>query len=153
MKGSLLLFLMLWLFWTLLTGFNPEEIIAGIVVSAVISIVVGYGFLREHKARYVKGFLFFMLYIPYYLYQEVTSNLQVMFSILTGRINPGIFEVPHSHTHEWGITMLSNSITMTPGTLTLEAEPEKLYVHCLNSPKNKNQVVRKFERMLKRIWD
>ncbi len=153
MKASLLLFFLMWAFWILLSGFDPEEIVAGSIASAVISIVVGYGFLRQHKTEYVKGLLIFILYIPYYAYHEILSHARVILSILTGKISPVIVEVPHTHTHEWGITILSNSITMTPGTLTMEADPECLYVHCLNRPKDKNQISKKFERVLKRIWD
>jgi multicomponent Na+:H+ antiporter subunit E len=153
MKGSILLFILLWLFWILLSNFNIQEIIVGGIVSGIIAVIVGYGFLRGPKTRYIKGFLFFLVYIPYYVYQEILANSKVVYSILTGRINPSIVEVRHSHSHDWGITVLSNSITMTPGTLTLEAKPSKLYVHWLNTKGDKNEIVRKFERILKNIWD
>ncbi|MCD6591199.1 MAG: Na+/H+ antiporter subunit E [Candidatus Aenigmarchaeota archaeon] len=152
MKGSVLLFMLLWTFWSLLSGFDLEDVIVGGLVSAVISIIIGYGFMRGKKVGYIKGFLFFMMYIPYYIFQEILSVSDVVYRILSGRINPAIVEIEHHHTHEWGITVLSNSITMTPGTLTLEASPKKLYIHWLNAKGDKNRIAWRFERILKKIW-
>jgi multicomponent Na+:H+ antiporter subunit E len=153
MKGSVLLFLLLWCFWTLLNGTGYDELLVGGVISAVIAGVFGYFFLRQAKSGYIKGFFIFLAYIPYYIWQEVLCNADVTYRIITGKINPGIVEVRHPHKHSWGITALSNSITMTPGTLTLEAEPEKLYVHWLNMGKDKNQIAGVFDKFLAKIWD
>ncbi len=153
MKGSVLLFLLLWIFWILLSGFDFWDIILGGVISAIISAVFGYFFLSEAKTSYIKGFLIFLAYIPYYVFNEIIDVFDVSYRILTGRINPGIVDVPHAHMHEWGITVLSNSITMMPGTLTLEAEPDRLFVHWLNMKGDKKRVVDRFQWILKRIWD
>ncbi|MEE9323520.1 MAG: Na+/H+ antiporter subunit E [Candidatus Aenigmarchaeota archaeon] len=153
MKGPVLLFLMLWVFWILLSGVNGGDVIIGGVISAIISAVFGFFFLKEATTGYVKGFFLFLAYIPYYVFHEIIDVFDVSYRILTGRINPGIVEIPHSHTHEWGITVLSNSITMMPGTLTLEAEPNRLFVHWINVKEDKHRVVTKFQRVLKRIWD
>lgn len=153
MKGSVLLFLMLWAFWILLSGFNLPDILVGGVVSAVISAIFGYFFLSEAKASYIRGFVFFLAYIPYYVFLETIDVLKVSYSILTGKIKPGVVEIPHSHMHEWGVTVLSNSITMTPGTLTLDADPERLFVHWLNMKGDKKNIVSRLDKVLKRIWD
>ncbi len=153
MKGPVLLFFMLWAFWGLLSGFNLEDLLVGGVVSGTISGVFGYFFLREARTRYIKGFFIFLAYIPCFIYHEIIDVLDVSYRILTGRINPGIVEIPHSHTHEWGITMLSNSITMMPGTLTLEAEPKRLFIHWINVKKDKHKAITRFQRVLSKIWD
>jgi multicomponent Na+:H+ antiporter subunit E len=153
MKGSILLFLMLWAFWILLSGGNFDDIIIGGVISAVISAVFGYFFFGEAKTAYIKGFFVFLAYIPYYVLHEILDVLDVSYRILTGKINPGIIEIPHEHTHEWGITVLSNSITMMPGTLTLEAEPGRLFIHWINMKKDKHKATTRFQSVLKRIWD
>jgi multicomponent Na+:H+ antiporter subunit E len=152
MKGPVLIFFLLWIFWVLLTGFGYQEIIVGGMISFVIAFAVR-GFFRGEKARYAKGFLFFLAYIPYYVYCEILAVSEVIYRIITGKINPGIVEIPHSHKHEWGVTVLSNSITMTPGTLTLEAEPDRLFVHWLHVKGDKNKITERFEKILKKIWD
>lgn len=152
MKGPILLFLLLWIFWILLSGLNPQEILVGAIVSGVIAVIVGYGFLRGPKVSYLKGFVYFLAYIPYYIYQEVLAVSDVVYRILTNKIAPSIVKVPHTHTHGWGITILSNSITMTPGTLTLEAEPKHLYVHWLARKEDKREISWRFEKILRKIW-
>lgn len=153
MKGSVLLFLMLWMFWILLSGVNLDSVIIGGVTSAVISGIFGYFFLSEAKTAYIKGFLVLLAYIPYYVLHQIADVLDVSYRIITGKINPGIIEIPHKHMHEWGITVLSNSITMMPGTLTLEAEPERLFVHWINVQKDEHKATTRFQSVLKRIWD
>lgn len=154
MKGSILLFLLLWAFWILLSGgLEQEEILVGGVISAVISSVFGYFFLKEAKTGYIKGFFILLAYVPYYIAHEVLDVLDVSYRIITGRINPAVVEIPHSHMHEWGITVLSNSITMMPGTLTLEAEPDRLYIHWINAEKDRNRAVTRFQNVLRKVWD
>jgi multisubunit Na+/H+ antiporter MnhE subunit len=43
-------------------------------------------------------------------------------------------------------------LEVTPGTLTLETQPGKLYVHWLRMKKDKNQITSGFERFLRRVW-
>jgi multisubunit Na+/H+ antiporter MnhE subunit len=42
---------------------------------------------------------------------------------------------------------------MMPGTLTLEAEPERLFIHWINVEKDKHKATTKFQGVLKKIWD
>lgn len=153
MKGLILLFFLLWIFWVLLSGFQIQEVAAGAIVSGFITVVVWRRLFRGAKVSYVKGFVYFLAYIPYYIYQEILAVSDVVYRILSMKIAPAIVKVPHVHKHGWGITTLSNSITMTPGTLTLEAEPKHLYVHWLMRKENKEEISGKFERILKNIWD
>ncbi|MCK5022686.1 MAG: Na+/H+ antiporter subunit E [Candidatus Aenigmarchaeota archaeon] len=154
MKGPVLLFLLLWGFWILLSGgFLFEEIVIGGIVSLIISALFGYFFLDKATTGYVKGLMIFFAYIPYYIVHDIIDVLDVSYRIITGRINPAIVEIEHPHTHEWGITVLSNSITMMPGTLTLEAMPKKVYVHWLNAEKDEHKAITKFQKILGRIWD
>jgi multicomponent Na+:H+ antiporter subunit E len=152
-KGSVILFFMLWGFWVFLSGFDYQEVILGAAVAAVVSVSMGRGYFREPKLNYIKRFIFLIIYVPFYVWEEVKAHAEVITSIITGRISPEIVEVKHAFQHSWGITALANSITMTPGTLSLEAEPGRVFVHCLNGKKDKNSIVSSFERHLKRIWD
>ncbi len=65
----------------------------------------------------------------------VKSNIQVAIAVLTPSksLKPGIVAVPIDLKTDWGIVMLANSITLTPGTITLDVSKDKkvLYVHCL----------------------
>lgn len=147
MKWHIGLFLAVLLTWLLLTGPTYQELITGVIVSIIITMAGAY----VYKER---GFNpgWFLLYIPYYLYWEVVSHLEVIYRILTGRIRPGIVSVPNRLETNFGTTALANSITMTPGTLTLEATRKRLFIHCLSVKPGKEKIPGRFEKILGRVW-
>lgn len=75
-------------------------------------------------------------------------------------INPGIVKVKTTLRSDTGLTFLANSITLTPGTLSVDVDQENgfLYVHWINV-KDKDidratsLIVHRFERILKRIFE
>jgi len=74
-----------------------------------------------------------VIYTPYLLYEIIKSNLLVSYVILHPRlpIEPRMTEVECA---VWGgmpVTTLANSITLTPGTLTVRAHGRELVVHSL----------------------
>ena len=74
-------------------------------------------------------------------------------------IKPGIVKVKTKLKSESGVTALANSITLTPGTLTVDVVNEnELYVHWLvvesaDVDKATEIIVSRFESILKRIFD
>ena len=73
-------------------------------------------------------------------------------------IRPGIVKVQTELTSAMGKTFLANSITLTPGTLTVDIIDQTLYVHWINietdDPEAQtDKLVRRFERMLKEIFE
>ena len=101
---------------------------------------------------YPRRLLWLLAYIPYYIYAEIVAHLEVIRLIFTGRINPGIVEIDNSHISEFGTTALTSSITMTPGTLTLETQPGKLYIHWLKVKGDKASITSGFEKFLRKVW-
>lgn len=80
--------------------------------------------------------LLFLHYFFFYLpFQIVLSTCQVALLVLFSKnsIKPGIVAVPLSLKSDWAITLFAHSITLTPGTLTLDLSADKktLFVHCL----------------------
>ncbi len=68
----------------------------------------------------------------------VKSSIIVIAQIIRPkiRIQPGIFKMHTSLKTEWEITMLSNLLTLTPGSVIMEVAPEEgiLYVHAMDVP-------------------
>jgi len=56
--------------------------------------------------------------------------------VITGNIRPGIIRVQSGLRTDLGIFMLANSITLTPGTITVDIDEKShdLYVHNINIP-------------------
>lgn len=117
----------------------------------LIGALLGYGIIRllkpvldnEQAARRVFGFtgyfsIFFhtLRYIFVFLYEVIKANLQVVRIVLspTLDITPGIIAYNMDVESDAGITLLANSITLTPGTLTVDVSKDKktLYIHALN---------------------
>ena len=145
-----LVFLLMLSLWLLLTGLSPEEFIAGCMAS-LITAAMTYQ-LFKWESTYPRRLLWLLAYIPYYIYAEIVCHLQVISLIITGKIKPGIVEVDNPHQSDYGTTALANSITMTPGTLTLETQPGKLYIHWLKMGNDKASITSGFERFLKKVW-
>ena len=82
-----------------------------------------------------RRFLLFLVYLfgPF-LVALAKANLDVVYRVITGRINPAIVRISPGLKTDAGITFLANSITLTPGTLSVDvdAKTNDLYVHWIN---------------------
>lgn len=143
-------FTIMLVFWLFLAGFNLEELIAGCLAAAIVTAMSCS--LFSFDKSYPKRFLWLLAYIPYYIYAEIISHVQVIKLIFTGKISPGIVEIENLHQSDYGTYALANSITMTPGTLTLDTRPGKLYIHWIKMKKDKTSITSGFEKYLRRVW-
>jgi len=74
-----------------------------------------------------------LVYTPYLLWEILKANLQVAYVVLHPDlpIDPSIEEFEAMVWGGFPVTTLANSITLTPGTLTVETKGRKLHVHTL----------------------
>ena len=85
------------------------------------------------------------------------ASFRIAWKVVSGDITPRIV---HFRTHlrsDLARVALANSITLTPGTLTLDLDEDHLVVHWLDAPTTHSGyaaglIARPFERWLKRIW-
>jgi len=89
----------------------------------------------------------------------ILANLDVMYRVLHPAlpIKPGIVKAKTRLTSKFARTMLANSITLTPGTLTVDIEGENLYIHWINVKSADVEeatkiIVEKFEKILEEIF-
>lgn len=104
----------------------------GIVVSLLIALLYrnSLSFFTEFRVSpqaIVAGFK----YYAYFFKELFKSNIKLARIVLTPSlpIKPGIVKVRTNLKSRMGRLMLANSITLTPGTLTVEIEEEWIYVH------------------------
>ncbi|APE95508.1 monovalent cation/H+ antiporter subunit E [Halodesulfurarchaeum formicicum] len=73
-------------------------------------------------------------YVPYLLWEIAKANLTVAYIILHPRlpIDPGMQRFEAAVWGDMSVTTLANSITLTPGTLTVDVRHDSLFVHSLN---------------------
>lgn len=137
MATSLLVFIV-YLLLTLWSGpiglWSVGEIIAGLVIAVlgggVLGRIVwergGWRLLSPHR-----WLLFLAYFLGPFFYSMARANIDVAYRVITGRIKPGIVRFqPHLRT-DFARTLLANSITLTPGTLTVDVDDEtgEFYVH------------------------
>jgi len=153
--------IVLFLTWILLTeSFASSELIFGFIISLVISLGTANLF-TEHGLSHLnpKRLFYLIIYIPYYLYQVVKANIDVAIIVLSPSlpIKPGIVKVKTNLKTDVGKLSLANSITLTPGTITMDIDGEDVYVHWIKVKDESvegatQEIVGPFEEFLKEIF-
>jgi len=164
MKSRTILFFFAILVWLGLT-WPPDwqHLSIGILVAIFVSFMTGDMFVkRPDLFRHPRRYLWFLYYLPIFFWECTKANLDVAYRV--GHpdlpINPGIVKVKTSLRSDTGLTFLANSITLTPGTLSVDVDPEEgiLYVHWIDVKdkdveKATRLIVGRFEPILKRIFE
>ncbi|MBE2280366.1 MAG: Na+/H+ antiporter subunit E [Ignavibacteriaceae bacterium] len=119
--------------WVFLTGeFTLTNFVEGFIVAVIVLIVSDY---VVGQNLYIKKLPIFVMFVFFFIKELVVANLKVAYDILTPRnlMKPGIIKVPLDAKSDLELTILSNLITLTPGTLSLEISKDKefLFVHCM----------------------
>jgi len=121
-----------------------EEIIIGAILSIIVGVVSRNIFVKKdfRMLNPVRWFIFLGYVIGPFFVGMAKANVEVAYCVITGKINPGIVKISTGLKTDLGITMLANSITLTPGTLSVDIDEEKndLYIHWLNV---KNEALKK----------
>jgi len=159
----LIYFVLGFIVWLLLTWtFNVQIVIAGVVASALVAMLFHEILPKEHRVFISPVRLFwFLVYVPVFFYYMIKANLDVVYRALHPKmpINPGIVKIETSLKTDSGITALANSITLTPGTLTVDLTDDGfLYIHWINiraadTEQATKLIARKFEWFLKKIFE
>ena len=124
-------------FWILLSGkFDLFHLSLGVLSSALVSFLSADLLMYEQgKDRLSTGFRFIM-YLPWLMYQIVLSTLHVTFLALhpkmKDQIDPTIVTFKTKLTSNIAKVALANSITLTPGTITIRVEDQIFYVHAIS---------------------
>ena len=163
----LVLFVISFVFWlmlawpvspvdgTLLVG----DIAAGVLVSIVVALVM-HEIIRVKFIRLVnpRSWFWLIIYGFVFFYYVIKGGLDVSYRVLHPRmpIRPGIIRIQSRLQTETGKSALANSITLTPGTLTID--DGIFYVHWLNILSLEEEqaaklVLRRFEWFIQRIFE
>lgn len=165
MKKRLPAFVITFIIWLLLTWPGKEDwqeqVFAGLICSAIVAALLGHIYpQRAEKLLQPKRYLWALVYIPYFIYWCVRANLDVAYRVLHPEmpIRPGIVRVTTNLQTDMAKTFLANSITLTPGTLTVDIIGQDFFVHWIYIPtedveEHTRLIVGRFERMLKEIFE
>lgn len=135
-----LLFGVLWVF-VRGAALTPSSLLANFLVGMTVGFPIAYVFRRLYEeeieiVRPVTAIPYALLYVLVFLEEVVVANFDVAYRVFSPRLalEPQVIFVPLRVETSLGITTIANSITITPGTMTLDYEPEAnaLYVHAIN---------------------
>lgn len=137
MKRFLSLFLVVLLFWFLFTGsFHRDEVIAGVVLSLLIALATKshYRFNILQPDLPVRVFKFLFIYLPRLVFEMVKANIHMASIVLNPKLplDADIIENRTSLKGDISRLVLANSITLTPGTLTLDVLEDTVVIHTVN---------------------
>ncbi|MFP6654332.1 MAG: Na+/H+ antiporter subunit E [Myxococcota bacterium] len=136
MKRSLVLFVNLMAVWLLLSGhFDPTLVSYGVLSCIGIVLLMAHLEILDHEALPSHLGLRLFSYLPWLLKEILLSNLAVAKVILSPRlpIHPRILRVSASQKTQVGQVIYANSITLTPGTVTLDVRDGQFLVHALTT--------------------
>ena len=156
---SWVVFFIVWLGFT--TTFQVQEVLTGLLVSFLLALITydtftGWGF----KGIKLSNIWWSIVYIFNFLWLMLKANLNVARIVLTPKlpINPGIVEFETKLTNPYAKMVLANSITLTPGTFTVDIIGDRFYIHWLDvtvvEPEQVyKEIAEPFEKILLKIFN
>ena len=137
------------------------DVLAGLCLALIVGIVLSDIYPDNPQKVFNPRRIFWaLLYVPYYVYFMVLANLDVAYRVLHPDmpIRPGIVKVRTGLRSSLARTFLANSITLTPGTMSVDVVGPDLYIHWINvrgetPEEHARRIVRPFERVLKEIFE
>lgn len=159
-------FVVCFAFWLLLTwSVKPQELIAGAVVSLAAALFSARFFIHEkafwlaNPAKFFTGLCYWIFVFPGEL---IKANLNMARLVLGGckDVKPGIVKIPVNLESDYGQAALANSITLTPGTITMDIAEEEgqtwYYVHWIEAASDGAEageaIKGRMEKWIGRFW-
>jgi len=148
----------LWLVFTaslelfsLITGFGGSLLVAGLTYDI---------FIPRHQAVinfFVPRPLNLIIYLFLMIFYIYRSSFTVLISIITGKVSPRIVHFRTGLKSDMARMILANSITLTPGTITLDLNDDHLTVHWFFSTTSHSKVAGTavkgdMEKHLEKVW-
>ncbi|MBS3762252.1 MAG: Na+/H+ antiporter subunit E [Planctomycetes bacterium] len=162
LKSFVYLLIISFLVWFALTStLRLQELLVGLGICLLISLWL--------SAHYVplglppigpKRVVFFLIYIVVLLFEIVKANVDVAYRVVHPAmpIKPGIVEIKTELNSDIAKMILANSITLTPGTFTLDVVGDRLLIHWINVKTEDTDeatalIGERFERFLRIVFD
>ena len=134
--GRIATFLVLFGFWVTMSGkFDAFHLSLGVICSFLVGFISHDLLFEDVRARNrFASILRFFGYLPWLIYQIVLANLHVAYLVLSPKmpIDPKIIKFKSNLMSDLSKVTLANSITLTPGTITMDIIDEEFYVHAVS---------------------
>ncbi len=156
---TFILSLALWLLltWTI----DPVTVLLGLGMAGITSFILADDFRgKPHKFWEPRRYGYFLRYIPFFIYELAKANLLMAYRILSPKlpIKPALVKARTNLKSHTGRAFLANSITLTPGTMTVDMKDDTLYVHWIYAPTTEEKEVTQkipglFEKYIQEVFE
>jgi multicomponent Na+:H+ antiporter subunit E len=125
-----------YLFYLVIGGFaGTFDYVTGAVSAGIVSVVLS-GIMFDRPVRPLRTgrtLLRWLVYVPYLLWEVAKANIEVAYIILRPSmpIDPSMEKIQPAVPGSLPVTTLANSITLTPGTITVDVRGNDFYIHAL----------------------
>lgn len=128
--------LICFLFWLLLNssgGLTLEKLLCGVAVTVLVMLFArrAFDWTLGRERRFLCALPRLILYALWLVKEVLLSDLTAAKLVYTGRLDPVLFRVEKPLRSKYLLSALADSITLTPGTLTVETDEEGLIVYAL----------------------
>ena len=144
--------LVLFVLWLLLSeSFRPAHMAVGLASAFVVALLSrDPSVSRTYTIRWMHA----LLYFPWLFSRIFLSGLHLSYLILHPRlpIKPQLFPHRVRLGNEEAVMLMGNSITLTPGTVTVEASAEELLVHAMDHESTLDVATGRLERRVNAVF-
>ncbi|WP_135819881.1 monovalent cation/H+ antiporter subunit E [Halostella litorea] len=144
------------LFYNVLGGFaGGLDYATGAVSALVTAVILSRISLKEPPGwQSPRRLARFLVYAPYLLWEIAKANVSLAYVILHPRlpIDPSMEEFEAAVWGDMPVTTLANSITLTPGTLTVDVSRREFHVHTLTRSARKDLLAGALERAVRFVF-
>ncbi len=131
------MYLFIFALWLALNGAVTAEIILfGLAVTAGVGILayILFKYTPKRDIALLRRVFLLLGYFPVLIFEIIKANLQVVQIILNRKrtITPALVIVETGLKSRFARFIMANSITLTPGTITVRTNESRFTVHCLS---------------------
>jgi multicomponent Na+:H+ antiporter subunit E len=161
LRNFVYLFSFLIIIWIILTSsFHWQEVCAGILISLYLSSILNKNYIKLGLPPVsIRRIAFAIVYIVVLFKEIILANLDVAYRVIHPKmpIKPGIVIIKTGLKQDIAKMILANSITLTPGTFTLDISNDNILIHWINvqteeTDRATKAIGEKFEKYLKVIF-
>jgi len=152
-------FLLLVPVWLILSGqFDSFHLSLGVLSCSLVALFSADLLFPEPRLRIRPGrWLRFLAYIPWLIYQIILANIHVLKLCFHPRLDqalePHLIRFRPELKSDLALVTLANSITLTPGTITVRVTPhEEMIVHAIDAKSGQLEGLRAMEARVDRAF-
>ena len=159
-KGTVWQFFVLFALWLILSGkYDAFHVSAGFFSALLVTLIhlrinrylyFQKQIAKENSLRYIR----LLYYVPWLMWEILLASLQVAYVVLHPRIpiKPSLVRFKTKLPNTAARVILGNSITLTPGTLTVNIEDDEFLVHALTDASHSGIVDGSLPKQVARLY-